>query len=54
MESMVNPEKQQCIKQAFKELNSELLTPVKEKLGESYSYEEIRLARAKMLRDGEM
>ncbi|MBM4067284.1 MAG: hypothetical protein FJ266_16890, partial [Planctomycetes bacterium] len=41
------------IKQALKELGMQAMSPVKEKLGDGYSYEEIRLVRAKMLREGE-
>ncbi len=53
VDSFVDPEKQQHIKQALKELGMQALSPVKEKLGDKYSYEEIRLVRAKMLREGE-
>ncbi|MBI5755968.1 MAG: helix-turn-helix domain-containing protein [Nitrospirae bacterium] len=53
MDSFVSPEKQERIKQAFKELGTHLLTPVKERLGEEYSYEELRLIRATMARKGE-
>jgi len=48
LDSIVSPEKQQRIKQVFMESDTELLTPVKEKLGDDYSYEEIRLVRAKL------
>jgi ATP-dependent DNA helicase RecQ len=47
IDSIVDREKQQRIQQAFKELGTEFLTPVKEKLGDGYSFEEIRLVRAK-------
>ena len=53
VDSMVDPEKQQQIIQTLKELGMEALSPVKEKLGDKYSYEEIRLVRAKMMREGE-
>ena len=53
LDSIVSPEKQQRIKQVFMESDTELLTPVKEKLGDDYSYEEIRLVRAKMMHDYE-
>ena len=53
VDSLVEPEKQQHIKQALEELGMQTLSPVKEKLGDKYSYEEIRLVRAKMIREGE-
>jgi ATP-dependent DNA helicase RecQ len=53
VDSMVDPEKQQQIIQTLKELGMQALSPVKEKLGDRYSYEEIRLVRAKMMREGE-
>jgi ATP-dependent DNA helicase RecQ len=53
VDSLVDPEKQQRIAQTLKELGMQALSPVKEKLGDGYSYEEIRLVRAKMMRDGE-
>ena len=49
VDSIVDAEKQQHIQQALKELGMEVLSPVKEKLGDGYSYEEIRLVRAKMM-----
>ncbi|MGR3311100.1 MAG: DNA helicase RecQ [Candidatus Brocadiales bacterium] len=48
VDSIVDREKQQRIQQAFKESGTEFLNPVKEKLGNGYSYEEIKLVRAKM------
>jgi len=53
VDSMVDPEKQQQIIQTLKELGVQALSPVKEKLGDKYSYEEIRLVRAKMMCEGE-
>ncbi len=53
VDSIVDPEKQQHIKKTLKELGMQAMSPVKEKLGDSYSYEEIRLVRAKMMREGE-
>jgi ATP-dependent DNA helicase RecQ len=53
VDSIVDPEKQQRIMQTLKELGMQALSPVKEKLGDGYSYEEIRLVRAKMMREGE-
>lgn len=49
LDDIVSSEKQQRIKQVFRESDTELLTPVKEKLGNDYTYEEIRLVRAKMM-----
>ena len=53
VDSLVEPEKQQHIKQALEELGMQTLSPVKEKLGDGYSYEEVRLVRAKMMYEGE-
>ena len=53
VDCFVSPEKQERIKQAYKELGMHFLTPVKERLGEEYSYEELRLIRATMARKGE-
>ncbi|HLG29838.1 MAG TPA: helix-turn-helix domain-containing protein, partial [Candidatus Brocadiales bacterium] len=50
VDSIVDCEKQQRIRMALKELGTEFLSPAKEKLGNGYSYEEIRLVRAKMMR----
>lgn len=49
LDNLVHPEKQQRIKQVCMEMDTELLTPLKEKLGEDYTYEEIRLVRAQMI-----
>ncbi len=49
IDNIVDYKKQQQIRQALQELGSGLLTPVKEKLGNEYSYEELRLVRAKMM-----
>jgi len=53
VDSFVDSEKQQHIKQALEELGMQALSPIKEKLGNGYSYEEIRLVRAKVIREGE-
>jgi ATP-dependent DNA helicase RecQ len=53
VDSMVDPEKQQRIIQTLKELGMQAMSPVKEKLGDKYSYEEIRLVRAKLMYEGE-
>ena len=52
LDNLVRPEKQQRIKQVCIESDTELLTPLKEKLGEDYTYEEIRLVRAQIIMDG--
>jgi ATP-dependent DNA helicase RecQ len=49
IDNHVAPEKQQHIKQALHELGMKFLNPVKEKLGDGYTYEEIRLVRARMM-----
>jgi ATP-dependent DNA helicase RecQ len=49
IDRIVDPKRQQHIKEVFKEIGTEVLSPVKEKLGEDYSYEEIRLVRATMM-----
>ncbi|MBI5308732.1 MAG: helix-turn-helix domain-containing protein, partial [Planctomycetes bacterium] len=49
LDNLIRPEKQQRIKQVCMEMDTELLTPLKEKLGEDYTYEEIRLVRAQMI-----
>src|SRR3972149_3913346 len=48
IDSFITPERQLHIKHALEEQGAEFLSPVREKLGEGYSYEEIRLVRAKM------
>ncbi len=48
IDNFVAPERQLTIKHVLEEQGAEFLSPVKEKLGEGYSYEEIRLVRAKM------
>ncbi|MEB3178858.1 MAG: DNA helicase RecQ, partial [Nostocaceae cyanobacterium] len=49
---LVSPEKQNKIWQALEALGDYSLTPIKEYLGDSYSFDEIRLVRAKWRRDG--
>ncbi len=49
LDSLMDTKKQQHIKQMCLEMDTELLTPLKEKLGEDYSYEEIRLVRAQLI-----
>ena len=43
---LVQPEHYDVIVDAFRQIGDELLKPVKEFLGDEYSYEEIRLVRA--------
>ncbi|MCF6157094.1 MAG: DNA helicase RecQ [wastewater metagenome] len=49
IDRFVNPEKQHRIEQALAESGLKFLNPVKEKLGDDYSYEEIKLVRAKVI-----
>ncbi|MEK6622133.1 MAG: helix-turn-helix domain-containing protein, partial [Planctomycetota bacterium] len=49
LDNLMSLQKQQRIKQVCLEMDTELLTPLKEKLGEDYSYEEIRLVRAQLI-----
>lgn len=46
MERLIRPERYEVIANALKEVGGELLKPVKELLGDEYSYDEIRLVRA--------
>ena len=46
MERLIRPERYDVIANALKEVGGELLKPVKEFLGDDYSYDEIRLVRA--------
>jgi ATP-dependent DNA helicase RecQ len=48
IDRLVAPERQKVIFDALQQVGDELLKPVKEFLGEEYSYEEIRLVRAVM------
>lgn len=52
LNGLVDAGKQQRIQQAFRESGMEALSPVKERLGTGYTYEEIRLVRAKMMYQG--
>ncbi|HHT9124465.1 MAG TPA: DNA helicase RecQ [Candidatus Brocadiia bacterium] len=49
LDNIVDREKQERIRRSLKELGVKVLSPVKEKLGNDYSYGEIRLVRAKMM-----
>ena len=46
IERLIRPERYNVIASALKEVGGELLKPVKEFLGDEYSYDEIRLVRA--------
>jgi len=50
IEKLVKKEKIEIISSAILELGGETLKPIKERLGDNYSYGEIRLVRAKMKR----
>ncbi|MDD5528143.1 MAG: RecQ family ATP-dependent DNA helicase [Patescibacteria group bacterium] len=49
---LVNPKKQEKIFAAIKKAGFEKLTPIKDELGDDYSWEEIKIARAKFLSKG--
>ena len=52
LDKFVSPERVEIIKSAFAEIGSfEALSPVKDLLGNDFSYDEIRLARAAMMAD---
>ncbi len=44
--------KQERISEEFKKLGTDFLTPVKKSLGESFTWEELKWVRAKLLRNG--
>jgi ATP-dependent DNA helicase RecQ len=46
IERLVAPERQKVIFDALQQVGNEMLKPVKELLGEEYSYDELRLVRA--------
>ncbi len=52
IDEMVDSEKQNHIREVLNKFGMDRLTPVKEKLGDGYSYEEIRLVRVKMMCEG--
>jgi ATP-dependent DNA helicase RecQ len=52
IERLIRPEQYQAIAGAWQQTGGDALRPVKDLLGEEYSYEEIRLVRA-MMRQGE-
>ncbi len=48
LDRIVSLERQQAIEQAINTVGADRLTPIREHLGDSYSYEEIKLVRAKL------
>jgi ATP-dependent DNA helicase RecQ len=48
LEPIVSLDRQQSIEQAIHTVGADRLTPIKEHLGDTYSYEEIKLVRAKL------
>src|SRR5947209_718793 len=50
IERIVHPERQKVIVDALQEIGGDMLKPVKEFLGDEYSYDEIRLVRAVLRR----
>jgi len=50
IEKLVKKEKIEMISSAVLEMGGETLKPIKERLGDNYSYGEIRIVRAKMKR----
>ncbi|NIA03279.1 MAG: RecQ family ATP-dependent DNA helicase, partial [Nitrospirae bacterium] len=48
IDDWVDQEKQQTIQEAIADVGSEFLSPIKEKLGDGYLYEDIKLVRAAM------
>jgi ATP-dependent DNA helicase RecQ len=48
LDRIIALDKQEQIERAIKQVGAERLTPIREHLGDSYSYEEIKLVRAKL------
>ncbi len=48
IDRLVSPERQAIITDAMKQVGEALLTPVRDYLGDGYSYEELRVVRAKL------
>jgi ATP-dependent DNA helicase RecQ len=48
LDRIISLDKQEAIERAIKQVGAERLTPIREHLGDSYSYEEIKLVRAKL------
>lgn len=51
LDNFIPVEKQEIIQEAMQDLGLEMLRPIKERLGEDFSYNELRLVRAQVLRD---
>ncbi len=49
LDRIISLDKQDAIERAIKQVGAERLTPIREHLGDSYSYDEIKLVRAKAL-----
>jgi ATP-dependent DNA helicase RecQ len=50
----VDPKKQVIIERTFNQMGMEMLKPIKEHLGDDYSYDELRLVRGIMGRKGKL
>jgi ATP-dependent DNA helicase RecQ len=48
LDRIVSVDRQTAIEQAINTVGADRLTPIREHLGDSYSYEEIKLVRAKL------
>jgi ATP-dependent DNA helicase RecQ len=48
LDRIISLDKQEAIDRAIKQVGAERLTPIREHLGDKYSYEEIKLVRAKL------
>ncbi len=48
IERLIAPERYEVIAEALRQIGDSLLRPVKDALGDDYSYDEIRLVRANM------
>ncbi|MGH2449054.1 MAG: DNA helicase RecQ [Chloroflexota bacterium] len=52
LDRLVAPERRRAIEDAIRQVGSDLLRPIKDQLGDSYAYDEIRLVRADWLARG--
>lgn len=52
LEKLVSPEKRAVVGRAFREHGTGALSPIKELLGEGYTYEDLRIVRALLSREG--
>jgi ATP-dependent DNA helicase RecQ len=53
LDRLVEPARRRAIEGAIARVGAQLLKPIKEQLGDSFSYDEIRYVRAAVLRRGE-